>query len=110
MSSTPRPDAVRLGAHVGQQNMSTDQMRATWRALDAHLDWISAWDHLYEAPPAGGTVDHFEALATLGALAVETERAALGCLVFYVGYRTPGVLAKEELTYTPSKIKKNEKL
>jgi hypothetical protein len=23
---------------------------------------------------------------------------------------TPGVLAKEELTYTPSKIKKNEKL
>lgn len=98
MSSTPRPDAVRLGAHVGQQNMSTDEMRATWRALDAHLDWISAWDHLYEAPPAGGTVDHFEALATLGALAVETERAALGCLVFYVGYRTPGVLAKAATT------------
>jgi alkanesulfonate monooxygenase SsuD/methylene tetrahydromethanopterin reductase-like flavin-dependent oxidoreductase (luciferase family) len=89
---------VRLGAHVGQQNMAMSAMRATWRQLDPHLDWISAWDHLYEAPPAGGTIDHFEALATLGALAVETEHAAIGCLVFYVGYRTPGVLAKAATT------------
>jgi alkanesulfonate monooxygenase SsuD/methylene tetrahydromethanopterin reductase-like flavin-dependent oxidoreductase (luciferase family) len=90
--------SVRLGAHVGQQNMSMGDLRATWRRLDTHLDWISAWDHLYEAPPAGGTIDHFEALTTLGALAVETERAAIGCLVFYVGYRSPGVLAKAATT------------
>jgi alkanesulfonate monooxygenase SsuD/methylene tetrahydromethanopterin reductase-like flavin-dependent oxidoreductase (luciferase family) len=89
---------LRLGAHVGQQNMTMTEMRALWRRLDAHLDWISAWDHLYEAPPAGGTLDHFEALTTLGALAVETERARIGCLVFYVGYRTPGVLAKAATT------------
>ena len=44
---------LRLGAHVGQQNMSMNKMRETWRLLDEHLDWISAWDHLYEAPPAG---------------------------------------------------------
>jgi alkanesulfonate monooxygenase SsuD/methylene tetrahydromethanopterin reductase-like flavin-dependent oxidoreductase (luciferase family) len=76
-----------------------DELRALWRRLDdAGLDWISAWDHLYEAPPAGGTVPHFEAVATLGAMAVETTNARLGCLVFYVGYRNPGLLAKAAVT------------
>jgi alkanesulfonate monooxygenase SsuD/methylene tetrahydromethanopterin reductase-like flavin-dependent oxidoreductase (luciferase family) len=90
---------VALGAHIGQQNMTMDELRAMWRWLDsAGLDWISVWDHLYEAPPAGGTMAHFEAVATLGALAVETERARLGCLVFYVGYRNPGLLAKAAVT------------
>lgn len=76
-----------------------DELRALWRRLDhAGLDWISAWDHLYEAPPAGGTIPHFEAVATLAALAVETTNARLGCLVFYVGYRNPGLLAKAAVT------------
>lgn len=90
---------VSLGAHVGQQNMTTDEMRAIWRSLDeAGLDWLSAWDHLYEAPPADGTIPHYEAIATLGAMAVETKNARLGCLVFYVGYRNPGLLAKAAVT------------
>ena len=90
---------VELGVHVGQQNMSMATMRATWRrSEDAGMDWISCWDHLDEAPPAGGTIDHFEAIATLGALCAETTRAKIGCLVFYVGYRTPGVLAKAAST------------
>lgn len=90
---------IQLGAHIGQQNMSADEMRATWRWLDeAGLDWLSVWDHLYEAPPAGGTKPHFEAVATLGALAVETRQARLGCLVFYVGYRNPGLLARAAVT------------
>jgi F420-dependent oxidoreductase-like protein len=90
---------ISLGAHVGQQNMGAADMRALWRKLDQRgFDWISAWDHFYEAPPAGGTVDHFEALTTLGALAVETQRARLGCLVFYVGYRNPALLAKAATT------------
>ena len=89
---------VRLGAHVGQQNMTMKAMRQTWRQLDEHVDWISAWDHLYEAPPQGGTLDHFETVATLAALATTTERAALGVLVMYVGYRTPGVIAKAAST------------
>jgi F420-dependent oxidoreductase-like protein len=88
-----------LGAHVGQQNLTMDELRACWRRLDdAGLDWISAWDHFYEAPPAGGTVDHFEAVATLAALACETRNARLGCLVFYVGYRNPAALAKAATT------------
>lgn len=90
---------LQLGAHVGQQNMAMDDMRALWRKLDgAGLDWISAWDHLYEAPPQGGTIDHFEAVATLAALACDTENARLGCLVFYVGYRNPGLLARAAVT------------
>lgn len=90
---------VSLGAHVGQQNMSMDDMRGLWRRLDgAGLDWISVWDHLYEVPPAGGTQPHFEAVATLGALAAETSRARIGCLVFYVGYRNPALLAKIAVT------------
>lgn len=90
---------IALGAHVGQQNLTMDELRATWRRLDqAGLDWISAWDHLYEAPPADGTIPHFEAVTTLAALALETTNARIGCLVFYVGYRNPGVLAKAAVT------------
>jgi len=95
----PDDAPVSLGAHVGQQNLEMDALRSTWRRLDgAGLDWISAWDHFYEAPPAGGTMPHFEAVATLAALALSTERARIGCLVFYVGYRNPGQLAKAVTT------------
>ena len=97
ISPTTRP-TLRLGAHIGQQNMTMTELRATWRRLDERLDWLSIWDHLYEAPPQGGTVDHFEALTTLGALAADTSHARIGCLVFYVGYRMPGVLAKAATT------------
>lgn len=91
--------AIKLGVHVGQQNMSMDAMRSLWRKLDAaRIDWISAWDHFYEAPPAGGVQDHFEAMTTLGALAAETKHARLGCLVFYVGYRNPASIAKAATT------------
>jgi len=91
--------AISLGVHVGQQNMSMQEMRELWRELDArNVDWISAWDHLYEAPPNGGTEPHFEAVATLAALASETKNARIGCLVFYVGYRNPALLAKAATT------------
>lgn len=91
--------SISLGVHVGQQNMTMDEMRALWRKLDSNgVDWISAWDHFYEAPPKGGTEPHFEALATLGALAAETKNARIGCLVFYVGYRNPALLAKAATT------------
>ena len=91
--------AVALGIHIGQQNLSMREMRSLWRRLDAAgVDWISVWDHFYEAPYQGGTQPHFEALATLAALAADTERARIGCLVFYVGYRNPALLAKAAAT------------
>ena len=90
---------VKLGAHLGQQNLPIDEIRRLARRFDsAGLDWISIWDHFYEAPPAGGTQPHFEAISLLGALAVETRRATLGCLVFYPGYRNPAALAKAATT------------
>ncbi len=93
-----------LGAHIGQQNMTIDELRDIWRWLDdpgdgrQGLDWLSVWDHLYEAPPQGGVLPHFEAVATLAALACDTKNARLGCLVFYVGYRNPGLLARAAVT------------
>ena len=90
---------VSLGVHIGQQNLPMAEMRTLWRRLDqAGVDWISVWDHFYEAPFQGGTQPHFEALATLGALAADTEQARIGCLVFYVGYRNPALLAKAAAT------------
>ncbi|MGI9621625.1 MAG: LLM class flavin-dependent oxidoreductase, partial [Acidimicrobiales bacterium] len=69
---------LQLGVHLGQQNMSMAELRAAWRGFDeAGMDWISLWDHLYEAPPAGGTQPHFEAVAALGALAADTTHARL---------------------------------
>lgn len=88
-----------LGVHIGQQNLTMDEMRALWTRCDeAGVDWISVWDHLYEAPPAGGTAPHFEAVATLAALACDTTNARIGCLVFCTQYRSPGVLAKAAVT------------
>ncbi len=90
---------MQLGVHIGQQNMGMDDLRSLWKKLDtAGTDWISVWDHLYEAPPAGGTIDHFEAVSTLGALCADTTHARIGCLVFYVGYRNPALLAKTAAT------------
>ncbi|MAM81306.1 MAG: LLM class flavin-dependent oxidoreductase [Gammaproteobacteria bacterium] len=89
---------LRLGVHVGQQNMSMASLRQLWRKLDGQVDWISAWDHFYEAPPAGGTIDHFEAMTTLGALAADTQHATIGVMVLYVGYRNPASIAKAAST------------
>ena len=86
---------VQFGVHVGAQNATVEELRTLWKWLDeAGADWISLWDHLYEAPPAGGTQPHFEAFSMLGALAVDTHRARIGCLVFCSQYRNIGVLMK----------------
>jgi alkanesulfonate monooxygenase SsuD/methylene tetrahydromethanopterin reductase-like flavin-dependent oxidoreductase (luciferase family) len=85
---------LQLGVHVGQQNATMADLVDLWERLDSTVDWISVWDHLYEAPPAGGTMPHYEAVATLGALASVTSRARLGCLMFCVPFRNPALLAK----------------
>lgn len=87
--------AVQFGVHIGAQNATVEELRTLWKWLDsAGVDWISLWDHLYEAPPAGGTQPHFEAFSMLGALAVDTSHARIGCLVFCSQYRNIGVLMK----------------
>ena len=87
--------AVQFGVNIGAQNATVEELRTLWKWIDsAGVDWISLWDHLYEAPPAGGTQPHFEAFSMLGALAVDTSHARLGCLVFCSQYRNIGVLMK----------------
>ena len=87
--------AVQFGIHLGPQNATVADLPRLWRRFDsAGMDWISLWDHIYEAPPAGGTQAHFEAFSMLGALAADTSRARIGCLVFCSQYRNIGVLAK----------------
>ena len=86
---------VQFGVHLGPQNATVAELRSLWKWLDgAGIEWISLWDHLYEAPPAGGTQPHYEAFSMLGALAADTTSARLGCLVFCSQYRNVGVLVK----------------
>jgi len=41
-----------FGVHTGQQNCSLEELRRLWQYVDqAGFDWLSIWDHFYEAPP-----------------------------------------------------------
>jgi alkanesulfonate monooxygenase SsuD/methylene tetrahydromethanopterin reductase-like flavin-dependent oxidoreductase (luciferase family) len=91
---------MRFGVHAGPQDCTVAELRRLWRIADeAGFHWCSVWDHLYSisdlsdpAKPA------FEGVATMAALASETRRVRVGCLVFCVCYRSPGVLAKAAVT------------
>ena len=86
--------SLQLGVHIGQQNTSMAEMVNLWKRLDDVVDWISIWDHLYEAPVSNGETPHFEAVAALGAMATVTTKARIGCLMFCVPFRNPALLAK----------------
>jgi len=74
-------------------------MRKLWRFADERgFDWFSVSDHFQETPPQGGDGACFESVSTMAAVAAETTRVRVGCLVFCVGYRHPGVLAKAVTT------------
>lgn len=89
--------SLELGIHLGQQNISIDEVRALWRFADTHgFAWMSIWDHFYDA--GNDAAPHFEAIALLGAMAAETTRLRFGCMVFSVHYRNLGVLAKAMIT------------
>jgi alkanesulfonate monooxygenase SsuD/methylene tetrahydromethanopterin reductase-like flavin-dependent oxidoreductase (luciferase family) len=86
---------MQFGIHLGPQNTSVAELRRLWSWLDeAGIDWISLWDHIYETPPADGTIEHHEAFSMLGALAADTKNARIGCLVFCSQYRNVGILTK----------------
>jgi len=88
-----------FGIHVGHMGGPLAELRRLWRFADrAGFDWFSASDHFQESPPKDGAGDCFEAVSTMAAVAAETERVRIGCLVFCVSYRTPGLLAKSLAT------------
>src|SRR5216117_3528975 len=91
--------AMTFGIHIGHMGGPLDEMRKLWKFADAHgFDWFSVSDHFQESPPRGGDLDCFEAIATLTAAAVETQRVRLGALVYCVAYRNPGLHAKSLTT------------
>lgn len=83
-----------FGVHAGLQNIALAELRSAWRTIeDLGFDWISVWDHFYAATLTDGA-ECWEAVATHAALACDTSRVTVGCLVYSVGYRHPAVLAK----------------
>jgi hypothetical protein len=74
-----------------------DNRTALWRNCDAcggyvdqaGLDWLSVWDHFYEAPPIDGNGSCFETVSALTLLAADTAKVRVGCLVFCINYRHP---------------------
>lgn len=85
-----------FGLHTGPQNCSYDDLATLWRYADSKgFHWISIWDHFYPAMVAPEDMHGscFEAVSIMTALAKETKRVRVGCLVFCVAYRHPAVLA-----------------
>ena len=73
-------------------------MRNAWKRFEAlGFDWISVWDHFYAAAPPYDR-GCFEALTSQAALALETSRVRVGCLVYSTGYRHPTLLAQAGAT------------
>jgi F420-dependent oxidoreductase-like protein len=91
---------MRFGIHAGPQDCTIEELRRLWRIADERgFHWCSVWDHLYSVSDlADPAKPAFEGVATMAALASETKRVRVGCLVFCVAYRSPGVLAKAAVT------------
>ena len=85
---------MKFGLHIGQQNLSVEELRRLWRWADtAGFDWVDVWDHFYEAPPVDGNGSCFEATTCMAAMACETHSVRIGVLVLGMNYRHPAVLA-----------------
>lgn len=92
--------ALKIGIHTGPQDMSIAEFQKLWRRADqAGFHWISVWDHFYSNPMTGQQRNPcFEAVAAMAALAATTTRVRVGCLMFCVLFRNPGLLAKSAVT------------
>jgi len=91
---------MRFGIHAGPQDCSIEDLRRLWQIADTRgFHWCSVWDHLYSVSDLRDpSKPAYEGIATMAALAASTRNVRVGCLVFCVGYRNPGVLAKAAVT------------
>lgn len=89
--------AITFGMHVGQQNITVEELRRLWTTADNNgFGWLSIWDHFYCA--TSDEDPHLEAVALMGALAAETKNIRFGCMVFAAPFRNLGLLAKSMIT------------
>ncbi len=87
--------ALRFGLHTRPQFLSLEELRRAWiRADEARFSWISVADRVYPHPLEDRRQPCFEAVAMMAHLAGVTEHARVGCLMFNVAFRHPGVLVK----------------
>lgn len=88
---------ITFGMHVGQQNITIEDLRKLWRYADQNgYGWFSIWDHFYCA--TDDQAPHFEAVALMGAMAIDTQNLHFGCMVFATPFRNLGQLAKSMIT------------
>lgn len=93
--------ALKIGMHTGPQDMTMAELQRLWRRADqAGFHWVSVWDHFYSNPLVDKNKRNpcFEGVAALAALAATTTRVRVGCLMFCVLFRNPGLLAKSAVT------------
>ena len=89
---------MKFGIHTGPQHVTYADLQRAWRFADEHpFEWCSVWDHFYPAA-SDVTGPCFEAVSIMTALAAETKRVRVGCLVFCVPYRHPAVIANAAAT------------
>ncbi|MDI9979612.1 LLM class flavin-dependent oxidoreductase [Rhodococcus sp. IEGM 1307] len=87
-----------FGVHTALEGCTVRDLQETWRhAEDLGFDWVSIWDHLHPAvhPVEAGSLD---SIACHTALALTTDRVRVGSLVYSVGFRHPGLLARAAAT------------
>ena len=85
---------MEFGIHLVQQNVTIGECRELWQWADtAGFTWVDVSDHFYESPMTEKQGPYLECLASLAALAVDTERVRVGTCVLAMDYRHPAVLA-----------------